>query len=386
MSRRNCSPPGAEAVARNARGTGGDARCSDPVSEDVAARALDGDQRGPHRRRGDGAGRHPRPAGRDRVPRRSPATSWSWSALSTCSSSRWSWPGSGAARSNEALLEATSRSSRAEGGWRVTLDGRPIRTQGGARAGRAQPRAGRSAGRRMARPGRGDRPDGLPAARPRRLRDRPWSRPTARRRSPGCCAYAETDTLCYRADPDEPLYRRQQALWEPLLAGFEARHGVGWSAVSGIIHRPQPAATMARLRAVLEAQDDFTLAALDHARPARRLADRRAGRARTRRRPGGAVRRGQLRAGLAGRAMGLGRGGRARPARRGWRRSKRREVRAAGARLGPLADPLRDFARDLVGGLVERRADRRRRRRRRGTRLSKRRVRTWPSGVCSTPS
>jgi chaperone required for assembly of F1-ATPase len=32
--------------------------------------------------------------------------------------------------------------------------------------------------------------------------------------------------------------------------------------VSGIIHRPQPAATLARLRNVLEAQNTFTLAAL----------------------------------------------------------------------------------------------------------------------------
>ena len=35
--------------------------------------------------------------------------------------------------------------------------------------------------------------------------------------------YAETDTLCYRADPDEPLYRRQQQLWEPLLLQADGR-------------------------------------------------------------------------------------------------------------------------------------------------------------------
>ena len=42
----------------------------------------------------------------------------------------------------------------------------------------------------------------------------------------------------------------------------EARHGVKLERVSGVLHRPQPAATLARLRAVLEARDDFTLAAL----------------------------------------------------------------------------------------------------------------------------
>ena len=48
-------------------------------------------------------------------------------------------------------------------------------------------------------------------------------------------AYAETDTLCYRADPDEPLYRRQQALWEPLVAAFENHHGVRFERVSAAV-------------------------------------------------------------------------------------------------------------------------------------------------------
>ncbi|HWK41851.1 MAG TPA: ATP12 family protein [Croceibacterium sp.] len=78
----------------------------------------------------------------------------------------------------------------------------------------------------------------------------------------GLLRYAETDTLCYRADPDDPLYRRQRDLWEPLLTAFEARHGVRMERVSGIMHRPQPAETLARLRDVLAAKDDFTLAAV----------------------------------------------------------------------------------------------------------------------------
>jgi chaperone required for assembly of F1-ATPase len=75
-------------------------------------------------------------------------------------------------------------------------------------------------------------------------------------------AFAETDTLCYRAEPDEPLAARQRALWEPLLKAAEARHGVRFERISGVIHRPQPAATLARLRAVLAGHDPFTLAAL----------------------------------------------------------------------------------------------------------------------------
>lgn len=75
--------------------------------------------------------------------------------------------------------------------------------------------------------------------------------------------YAETDTLCYRADPDEPLWRRQMEVWEPLLAAFEAREGVRMERVSGIIHRPQPHETLTKLRKKLESLDDLTLAALE---------------------------------------------------------------------------------------------------------------------------
>jgi chaperone required for assembly of F1-ATPase len=74
--------------------------------------------------------------------------------------------------------------------------------------------------------------------------------------------YAETDTLCYRADDNEALAGRQAEVWEPLLAAAEARWDVHFERVAGIIHRPQPEVTLARMRGVLEAEDAFTLAAL----------------------------------------------------------------------------------------------------------------------------
>ncbi len=76
-------------------------------------------------------------------------------------------------------------------------------------------------------------------------------------------AYAESDTLCYRAEPDEPLAIRQRAVWEPLLGAAETRWDIAFVRIGGIIHRPQPPATLERLRAVLAAHDDFTLAALN---------------------------------------------------------------------------------------------------------------------------
>ena len=75
--------------------------------------------------------------------------------------------------------------------------------------------------------------------------------------------FAETDTLCYRADPEEPLFRRQQQVWEPLLNDVEERHNVRFERVSGVMHRPQRPTTLDTLRAHLMQQDDFTLAALN---------------------------------------------------------------------------------------------------------------------------
>lgn len=75
--------------------------------------------------------------------------------------------------------------------------------------------------------------------------------------------YAETDTLCYRGEPDEPIHVRQQAVWEPLLTAAEQRWDIHFERISGIIHRPQPPETLKRLETVLSAHNDFTLAALN---------------------------------------------------------------------------------------------------------------------------
>ncbi|MCA1662427.1 MAG: molecular chaperone [Novosphingobium sp.] len=74
--------------------------------------------------------------------------------------------------------------------------------------------------------------------------------------------YAESDTLCYRAEPDEPLAARQREVWEPLLKACEQVHGVRFVRAAGVLHRAQPQATLGRLRARLDALCPFQLAAL----------------------------------------------------------------------------------------------------------------------------
>jgi len=74
--------------------------------------------------------------------------------------------------------------------------------------------------------------------------------------------YAETDTLSYRGDLDEPLFARQEAVWEPLLAGAEARWQVRFPRVSGVMAKPLPPETRETLTAIIEAHDPFAIAAL----------------------------------------------------------------------------------------------------------------------------
>ncbi|PKP93644.1 MAG: molecular chaperone [Alphaproteobacteria bacterium HGW-Alphaproteobacteria-14] len=148
------------------------------------------------------------------------------------------------------------------GGWQVLLDGRGVKTVGGA----AQIVPGQALAEALAAEWRrqGDKID--PASLP--LRDMADYAIDVVAADPaaiadGLVTYAETDTLCYRADPDTPLYAHQQAVWEPLLGAFEAHHGITLVRVSGILHRPQPAPALAVLRARLEALNPFALAGVE---------------------------------------------------------------------------------------------------------------------------
>ena len=150
-----------------------------------------------------------------------------------------------------------------EGGWRVLLDGRPLKTQAG-RAPQVVPSRALAEALAAEWEAQGQEIDSSGFV----LRDladyaidqvAPDPAATAARLLP----YGDTDTLLYRADPDEMLYRRQQQLWEPVVTAAEARHGVRFERVSGVVHRAQPEETKAALAAHLARLDPFTLAALE---------------------------------------------------------------------------------------------------------------------------
>jgi chaperone required for assembly of F1-ATPase len=78
----------------------------------------------------------------------------------------------------------------------------------------------------------------------------------------GIAAYGETDLLCYRAEGPRPLVERQSERWDPLLAWACKRYGIEFRTVTGVIHQPQPPATVEQLGAATAARDPFRLAGL----------------------------------------------------------------------------------------------------------------------------
>jgi chaperone required for assembly of F1-ATPase len=149
----------------------------------------------------------------------------------------------------------------AEGGWRVTLDGRAVKTVGGQpqlvpteRLATALAAEWNAQGEEIApelfvQRGMADYAiDVVAPARGATIRS--------------LLAYGESDTLCYRGDAGEALADHQALVWEPLLTAAERRWDVRFVRVGGIIHQIQPPETLARLETVLAALDDFQLAAL----------------------------------------------------------------------------------------------------------------------------
>lgn len=75
-------------------------------------------------------------------------------------------------------------------------------------------------------------------------------------------AYGDSDLLCYRAEEPLALVQRQAAAWNPWLEWSGRVLGAPLLAVVGVMHHPQPAESLARLRAHVAGCDAFGLTAL----------------------------------------------------------------------------------------------------------------------------
>ena len=77
--------------------------------------------------------------------------------------------------------------------------------------------------------------------------------------------YAETDLLCYRAEGPDSLVRRQEHSWQPLLDWLAMRYDARLAVQAGVMPEPQSPEALRALRLAIEALDAFTLAALSSA-------------------------------------------------------------------------------------------------------------------------
>jgi chaperone required for assembly of F1-ATPase len=78
----------------------------------------------------------------------------------------------------------------------------------------------------------------------------------------GLARYAEADLACYRAEGPPALVERQSAAWDALLDWARRRFDVDFRSTSGLLHVPQPSATVDRLGHAVAALDPFRLAGL----------------------------------------------------------------------------------------------------------------------------
>lgn len=148
------------------------------------------------------------------------------------------------------------------GGWQVTLDGRGIKTVKGTPQVVPREELARALAEEWEAQGEELDPKSFPA---RDMVDYAIDivSPEPDALTDKLIAYGDTDTLLYRADPDEPLYARQIEVWDPIVQSFEEREGVELVRVSGIIHRKQSDATFETLRSKLKAQNPFALAGIE---------------------------------------------------------------------------------------------------------------------------
>jgi chaperone required for assembly of F1-ATPase len=75
--------------------------------------------------------------------------------------------------------------------------------------------------------------------------------------------YVANDLLLYRADSPAALVAREEEVWDDALVRLARHFGVGFQPTIGILHQPQPRATLARFEAALEDEALFPLAAMN---------------------------------------------------------------------------------------------------------------------------
>lgn len=153
---------------------------------------------------------------------------------------------------------------RADSGWGVALDGRPLRTP--AKRELAVPNERLAAA--IAAEWDAQDPDIRPQTMPlTRLAATALDRTVFERVTivAEIVNYAGTDLACYRAEQPPALVARQAAIWQPLVDWAAGRYDAGLAVTTGILPAPQSPASLNIFAGVVAGLDDFRLTALQAA-------------------------------------------------------------------------------------------------------------------------
>lgn len=153
---------------------------------------------------------------------------------------------------------------KADAGWRVLLDGRPVRTPAKAVLTAPSRAAAELAAGEWAAQTDVIAPATMPVT---RLLNVALDRTPATRAElvAESRRYAGTDLVCHRADAPAELVARQAAAWDPLLAWSAERHCVKLAASASLLAIAQSEASLDAAAAVATALDDVRLTCLLHA-------------------------------------------------------------------------------------------------------------------------
>jgi chaperone required for assembly of F1-ATPase len=150
-----------------------------------------------------------------------------------------------------------------DGGFRVLLDGKPMRTPAKAvLVVPGEPLAEAIAEEWRAVPADGElKPSQLPLT---RLAATGLDRVANQRVAviDDTAKYGASDLLCYRASDPESLVRRQADLWQPLLDWARERYGADLAVGSGTTFIAQTPVSLTRLTQAVAAHSDLALSAL----------------------------------------------------------------------------------------------------------------------------
>ena len=154
-----------------------------------------------------------------------------------------------------------ARAKAAENGFGVDLDGRPVRTPARALLIVPTQALAQAIAAEWNALGQEVNPRALPLT---GLANAALDRiaPDLAAQQQALARYGESDLVAYRAVHPDALVARQAALWDPVLAWAEKRHGARLKVITGIMHQPQPAEALEALQAALCAHNPYETAAL----------------------------------------------------------------------------------------------------------------------------